>query len=104
MALLTKESFLTTFKAPMQAVSMDAVPPLDFWPYFQSIPIQDFESFDCSAERVENAWRDSTGKFEHVLINSQDKNVFMVIVIDCVSGTVFGHRLLNLNREYGLDA
>jgi hypothetical protein len=43
-----------------------------------------------------------TGRFQHVLVDSEDKNVFMVLVLDIAGSSVLGHRLLDLNREYGL--
>jgi hypothetical protein len=39
-----------------------------------------------------------------VLINTEDRNIFMVLVLDQEAGAVHGHRLLDLNREYGLNA
>jgi hypothetical protein len=45
----------------------------------------------------------SPGGFEQVLVNSEDRNDFMALVLNCESGTVYGHRLLDLNREYGLE-
>jgi hypothetical protein len=44
----------------------------------------------------------SPGPYEHVLISSEDRNVFMAIVLDREAGAVRGHRLLDLDREYGL--
>lgn len=44
------------------------------------------------------------GNCQHVLVNSEDKNVFMVLVLDLASRSVLGHRLLNLNQEYGLES
>ncbi len=68
----------------------------------ESIPINDFDGHDCSAGSVNHAWNDSSGHYQHVLVDSADKNVFMVIVIDREHRTVFGHRMLNLNIEYGI--
>lgn len=87
----------------MARVSLDATPSFDFWCYFEAIPESDFEGHDCSEGRVENAWIDATGRFQQMLFNSSKPNVFMVIVLHIQSGTVHGHRLLDLNREYGLS-
>jgi hypothetical protein len=40
--------------------------------------------------------------FQHVLVNSEDKNLFMILVLDIANRKVLGHRLLELNLEYGL--
>jgi hypothetical protein len=102
MSLLSREEFLATFNDPMVRVPAEEQPSIDFWPYFESISQRDFEGHDCSSGQVEYAWRDSSGRFEHVLVDSEDRNVFMLLVLDRLERTVYGHRLLDLNREYGL--
>jgi hypothetical protein len=102
MALLSREEFLAVFGQKRERVPMDEPPSLDFWPYFDSIPPADFEGHDCSGGTVEYVWRMDDGRYEHVLVNSDDKNVFMVLVLDRSARVVYGHRLLDLNREYGL--
>jgi hypothetical protein len=77
--------------------------PFDFWDYFDAIPPADFEGHDCSAGEVESVYREPSGRYEHVLVKSEDRNVFMVLVLDLRDEKVYGHRLLNLRREYGLD-
>ncbi len=98
MPLLTAEQYLTTFAESRPPVGLDEPPPFDSWAYFEAIPAEDFLGHDCSAGVVENAWRMSPGGFEHVLVNSENRNVYMVLVLDRESGVVYGHRLLDLNR------
>ena len=86
----------------MKRVDLDAGPPFPFWNYFDAIPADDFEGHDCSVGSVGHAWNDSTDSFQHVLINTENKNVFMVIVLDLRNASILGHRLLDLNHEYGL--
>ena len=102
MPLLSKEQYLATFDQSRQRVAHGSF-ALDFWPYFASIPAADFEGHDCSARVVENVWRMMSGKFEHILVNSENSNIFMVLVLDRQLDLVHGHRLLNMEREYGLD-
>ena len=86
----------------MQPAGQGEEPPFDFWPYFDSIPAADFEGHDCSAGAVTYVYRHPSGRFEHVLVDSEDRNVFMVLVLDRDAQTVVGHRLLDLPRLYGL--
>ena len=86
----------------MRQLPPDAVPPLDFWDYFEAIPPEHFEGHDCSEGKVTYAWEDASARYQHVLINSEDKNIFMVIVLDLKDRHILGHRLLDLNRLYGL--
>lgn len=99
---LSEAEFLATMAELMKRMPSTAQPPLVFWDYFDAIPTEDFEGHDCSEGSLDNVWQDPSESFQHVLVNSKDKNVFMVIVLDVANSRVLGHRLLNLNREYGL--
>jgi hypothetical protein len=101
---LSQAEFLATLGEPMTAVSPGEDAPFDLWPYFEAIPAADFEGHDCSEESVTNVIREPSGRYVHVLVNSEDPNVFMVLVLDLSIGRVYGHRLLDLNREYGLES
>lgn len=103
MPLLSEAEYHATMATPMRRVDSDAEPPFDFWAYFEQIPLQDFEGHDCSEGAVDYAWIDPTGRFQHALVKSEDKNTHMVLVLDLASKSVHGHRLLDLNREYGLN-
>ncbi|MES2569680.1 MAG: hypothetical protein V4710_06445, partial [Verrucomicrobiota bacterium] len=102
MKLMTESELRATFATPMQRVALDAGPPFDLWDCYDAIPVADFEGHDCSAGGVSYAWNDATGRFQHVHISSEDKNVFMILVLDLQSRSVHGYRLLDLNHEYGL--
>ena len=102
MKRLSEAEYLATMAEPMKRLSADGGAPVDFWLYFDSIPEADFEQHDCTAGSVTHVWEHPTGRYQHVLVGSKDKNVFMVIVLDLQSSEVLGHRLLNLNKEYGL--
>jgi hypothetical protein len=98
---LSQVEFRETFGEPMRRLQ-DAEPPFDFWKYFDAIPADDFGSHDCSDGRVGWVYREPSGRFEHVLVSSEDRNVFMVLVLDLKAQVVHGHRLMDLNKEYGL--
>ena len=45
------------------------------------------------------------GRWQHVLIESLDKNVNLVLVLHLEAGNVFGHYVLDFNQMYaGRDA
>lgn len=100
---LSESEYLQTFGEPMRKLEAGVEPPFDFWPYFEAIPEADFAAHNCADGMVDIVYQDPSGRFEHVLVNSEDKNVFMVLVLDRRAGTVHGHRLLDLNRLYGVQ-
>ncbi len=87
----------------MKLLSEAAEAPFGFWDYFEAIPLEDFAGHNCSAGEVNYVWEHPEGRFQHVLVNSEDKNVSMVLVLDLLNRQVPGHRLLDLNEEYGLN-
>src|SRR5688572_4933727 len=104
MAMLSAAEFNETFKPPMQRAGPDEGPPFDFWPYVEAIPEADYGGHDCSDGSVTYVYRDPSGRYEHVLLDSDDRDVFMVVVLDREAKRVLGHRLLDLPTLYGLDA
>ena len=100
MPSLSNDQFAATFTPPMRQLSPDAEPPFDFFPYFDAIPAADFGGQVCDGG-VTYVWEDDSATFQHVLFNSQDKNVFMVVVLDLSAKQVVGHCLLDLDHLYG---
>ena len=100
---LSEAEYLETFGEPMRKAEPGAEPPFDFWPYFEAIPKVEFGGRNCEDGIVDTVYREPSGRFEHVLVNSDDQNVFMVLVLDTRQMKVHGHRLLNLNALYGVQ-
>lgn len=40
--------------------------------------------------------------YQHILVECETPNVFLVLVLDVPARSVAGHRLLDLNQIYGL--
>ena len=102
MRCISNEEWPQYFGSPMQRLSQSDEPPFDFWSYVEEIPQGDFKGYDCSEGCVDCAYRHPAGQWEHVLVNSNDPDVFMVIVLDRVANSVVGHHLLSLPVLYGL--
>ena len=95
-------------KAEYKELSGDYTPvdltnslPADFWCFLDDIPIEDFDGH-MSNGAVDWRYRDGTGTYEVVNVNTEDTSVFMIVVIDLLGRNVFGHYLLDLNSFYGL--
>ncbi len=100
--LLDADEFQATVAAPMRDVLACATNVIDIWPYVSNIPIDQLFGNRIVEGCVEAAYRNAHGSFDHVLVVTQDPNVFVVVVIDLKGDTIFGHHLLDLNHEYGL--
>ncbi len=105
--LLSKPDFKETYGEKMinitgkeDELSPDGVS--DIQPYVDSIPDKDLEGNELTNMLVEAVYRSSNDKYDHVLIMTKTKNVFLVIVVDLISDCIYGHHLLDLNKEYGI--
>jgi hypothetical protein len=99
---LTEDAYQATISPRPIRVDLGETPPFDFWPYFDAIPPEDFGGHDFSAGEVPYIWRMPESGHEHVLVQCETPNVFLVLVLNLTSHSVMGHHLLNLNRLYGL--
>ena len=103
MPLLTESEYRKTFTDKMKRLNTDGNAPVPFWSYFDQIPQEDFQGYDCTDGSVQWVWRDDEGHFEHILVDTKtDKDVFMTVVLDLINEDVFGHRLMDFKSEYGL--
>jgi hypothetical protein len=102
MPRLTEPEFLATMDARPVQVGRDNAAPFDFWDYFDSIPDEDFDGHDFSGGAVTDAWAMPATNHQHALIRCETANVFLVLVLNLPHRQVYGHRLLDLRKLYGL--
>jgi len=102
MKRLSEAEYLATLAEPMKRVPEETNAPFDFWEYFDAIPKSDFENNEDIGS-VTYVWNHPDGRYQHVLIDCTDPNVFMTLVLDLTTKCVLGHRLVDLNHEYGLQ-
>jgi hypothetical protein len=86
----------------MLDVTETAEPPLDIWPYVKAVAKVDLAGYKLLDEIVEYVWRSADEHFEHVLVSTENADIFLVIVVDLFNVQIHGHHLLNLPKEYGL--
>ena len=100
---LSETIFKATTEDKMTIVTRQPGACIDIWPYVAMIQ----ESVGLPQQALDGHWveyvyRSQFGHYDHVLIPVGRHNVFLVIVADRVHGSVYGHRVLDLNAEYGL--
>ena len=99
---LSAAEFAACFDEPMLDVTddEDAGGDLDIWPYVDSLDAAGYgveEFLD-----VDRVYQDAKGRYDQILIETDRPDIFLVMVVDVRTNTIFGHRLLDLNVEYGL--
>ncbi len=98
---LEKAEFLATMTPKMHDVTQSATDVLDVWPYVAAVPATDLDGHKVYDRFVEAVYRSGDERFDHVLVMTKTKNVFLVVVVDLVKDRVQGHHLLDLKTEYG---
>ncbi len=100
--LLNEDEFKATMVSEMYDVTERVTEAFDIWPYVRSIPAADLENH-WMEEFVDSVYRSEDRRFAHVLVVTRTMNVYVVVVVDLAHHAIHGHRLLDLNREYGLS-
>ena len=98
---LSEEEFKACFAAPMIDVTAHASGAVDIWPYVDALDLDELGI--PSIDDVHYVYRDASGRFDQVLIGTGRFNALLVIVVDLRAGTIFGHFLLDLNKEYAVS-
>jgi hypothetical protein len=101
---LTEGEFKATMTPKMREVTETATDVLDIWPYVHAVPASDLDGHLIYDDFVDVVFRSDDNRFDHVLVTTKTKNVFLVVVVDLAHDCIYGHRLLDLNREYGLPS
>ncbi len=96
---LNRTAFDATFSTIMTPVDPRRTPPFDYWADFEKIPQEDFEGHDFSARVVDQVYQTSGGRYQHVLVRSEEPGVFLVLVLTLSERVVFGYRLINANVQ-----
>jgi len=100
---LTEEEYKSTFGKKMINVTETAELVIDIWPYVQRLAnakIVNKEVFN--RHLVEFVYRSEDKSFDHVLLPSKNRNVFVVIIIDLLHQNIKGHFRLDADEQYGL--
>ncbi|SFN71714.1 hypothetical protein, partial [Dokdonella immobilis] len=92
-----------TFAPPMRDVTSSAEEVVSIWPYAEEAMAHEFPGVETSNWNVEYVYEDPSGSWQHVLINTEIQNAYLVVVIDINAESILGYHFLNLNEKYGLS-
>ena len=98
---LSDAEFKALFAPPMQNVTGHAQPLVDIWPYVDAL---DLDALGLpNLNDVQYVYRDALNRYDQILIGTGRFNALLVIVVDRANPGVVGHRVLDLNVEYGVS-
>ncbi len=100
---LTEDEFLGTFSAPMRNVTgEESSAVIDIWPYVEEVFAQELSEASVDDADVNYVYLSGDGKYHHIGIWYGNPNTYLVVVVNLEDVSIYGHRILNLNEEYGL--
>lgn len=100
---LSRSEFEATFIKPMVNVTTTAEEVVEIWPYADSAIAAAFPDVQAQHWDVGYVYESSDRKYQHVLIETHQENVYLAIVIDKADKVIIGHHKLNLGALYGID-
>jgi len=78
--------------------------PIDIWSYVEELTEnQIVNRIVYEKELVEKVYRNDLKTFDHILLPTEKQNVLLTIVVDLEKKKIFGHKILDLNKEYGIE-
>jgi hypothetical protein len=93
---LKRGEFDSTFSRKMIDITSGFDTRLDIWGYVKSL---NKSQYFLNEYIIEKVYRNSESTYDQILIPTLKKNVFLIIVISLNNKSIFGHYLLDLNKE-----
>ena len=99
---LTPEEFILTMSEEMEDVTETAEPVVDISPYVSELIAENLILPNTLEEElIEIIYRNEEETFDHVLLPTDDEEVFIALVIDLENERIVGHYRMDLNEEPG---
>lgn len=100
---LSQVQYLCTMGSKMTNVTENAEPLVNIWNYAKQLLKDNLISeYGFSKKYVEAVYENTDYTYQHILLFTNKKNSYAVIIVDIVHKTILGHYILDLNEKYGL--
>ncbi len=97
---LSPEEFISTMSAEMQDVTETADPTVDITGYVAELIAAGLVLPDTIEEDlIEIIYRNEEETFDHILLPTDDENIFIAIVIDLEEESIRGHYRMDLAED-----
>lgn len=101
---LSETQYLRTMGSKMNDVTESAEPLVNIWDYAERLLEEKLLSKQgFSGKYVEAVYENDENTFQHILLFANQKNTYVVIIVDMICKSIIGHYLLDLNEKYGLN-
>ena len=98
--LLTREEFDACFKAPMRRLDAAVhLPEIDH--YIDEVVAA--EPLLKHVGDIHAIYRDALDRVDQVLLETGLDQRYLVLMVDVARSVIFGHFLIDLKQEYGID-
>jgi len=100
---LSEKEFRSTFSEKMNNVTDNHNTIIDVWEYVALLDKSKYliNGYIIEHKLVEYVYRNSTNTFDQILIPTEKENIYLIIIVNIKNKNIFGHYLLDLNKEYG---
>ena len=101
---LTKNEFKSTFSERMKNVTNTVDVIADIWKYINLLNKSEYfiDNYVIEKRLIEKVYRNSEKTYDQILIPTKKNNNFLIIIVDIIQKNIYGHYLLDLNKEYAI--
>ena len=101
---LSEAQYICTMGSKMNDVTDIAEPLLNIWNYAKQLSKDNLISKHSFLKKyVEVVYENNEHTYQHILLFTDRKNSYAVIIVDIVHKTILGHYILDLDEKYGLN-
>ncbi len=102
--LLEREKYNSTLTEKMVEVKKTDSNIFNIWPYVSRLKSAKVLSKKIKDhDLIYKIYRDSSEKFEHILLSTEDKNNFVTIIVNKKRKKTLGYSFLDSNEQYDLS-
>lgn len=100
---LSEDQYICTMRSKMNNVTESVEPLVNIWNYAKQLLKNNLISeYGFSQKYVEAVYENNEHTYQHILLFTNQKNSYAVIIVDIIHKTILGHYILDLNEKYGL--
>lgn len=85
----------------MRDVTEVAETRAEIWSYIARVPEADLGGAAIIPDAVDFIYRNGDCEHDHVLVRTDRPATYLIVVVDLVARTIFGHRLMDFEYEFG---